>query len=95
MQLLPGFSKPKAPKQQVVQPPPPPPPTPPPPPPPEPPPPPPTPADPSVEAARNAERQAALRRKGRRSTILTGGEGVLGETSTDRPAARAAELLGQ
>lgn len=61
-----------------------------------PPPPPPTREDPEVKAAREKTRLAALQRKGRRASILTGGQGVedsLGSVS--RPEARSAQLLGQ
>jgi len=65
---------------------------------PPPPPPPPTREDPEVVASKERQRLSELRRKGRRSTVLTGGQGVeeseLGAVS--RPEARSgAQLLGQ
>lgn len=43
-------------------------------------PPPPTPEDPAVEAARKRAQRAALNAKGRAATILTGGQGLTGDT---------------
>lgn len=63
---------------------------------PPPPPPPPTRDDPAVAARRKEVADAEKRRKGRAASIITGGEGVLGETTVERPAARGgAQLLGQ
>ena len=50
--------------------------------------------DPAIEAAKEAERLAALRRKGRASTLLTGGAGLLGDASVAQPQAGAAVLGG-
>ena len=61
---------------------------------PPPPPPPPKRDDPAVAAARKKQRSADLRRRGRGSTIVTGGQGVLGETPLDQPRARGAQVLG-
>jgi len=69
--------------------------------PPTPPPPPPLPEidDPAVKEAQRRERLAAARRRGRRSTILTGGRGAEGETLVGRPPVAGApaqrSLLGQ
>lgn len=55
----------------------------------------PTRKDPEIEAARKRQQQADKLRRGRRSSILTGGQGVtepLG--AVNRPEARSAELLG-
>ena len=55
----------------------------------------PTAADPEIEAARQRQREAERLRKGRRASMITGGQGVtepLG--SVGRPEARAANLLG-
>jgi len=63
---------------------------------PPPPPPPPTREDPAIAARQKEVVDAEKRRKGRAASNLTGGEGVLGETNVDRPAARAgAQVLGQ
>lgn len=43
-----------------------------------------------VEAARKAEAERIRKMKGRRSTILTGGQGVVGEAETGRKS-----LLGE
>jgi len=43
--------------------------------------------DPAVEEARKRQRLAARRRKGRRSTIVTGGAGVQGLAPLSRPQA--------
>jgi hypothetical protein len=56
------------------------------PPPPPPPPPVPTYDDPEIEAARKKLRQSERRRKGRGSTILTGGLGDTGQASVSRPS---------
>lgn len=53
--------------------------------PPPPPPPVPTPDDPAIDEARRKLRQAELRRKGRRSTILTSGLGDTGAAPARRP----------
>ena len=50
----------------------------------------PTPADPAIEDARRKQLILAGKAKGRASTILTGGRGVLTETQTARK-----QLLGQ
>lgn len=55
------------------------------PPPPPPPPPVPTPEDPAVDEARRKLRQAELRRRGRRATILTSGLGDRSAAPTGRP----------
>lgn len=55
----------------------------------------PKPEDPEIEAARTKQREAEKLRRGRRSSMITGGQGVtepLG--SVGRPEARAANLLG-
>jgi len=57
---------------------------------PPPPPPPPTRADPAIEEARRKQRLVARQRQGRASTILTSGQGVLGEAPVRRKT-----LLGQ
>ena len=49
--------------------------------------------DPAVVAARKKLRASELRRKGRRATILTGGEGVLGTVPLAQPRA-GSQLLG-
>lgn len=70
-------------------------------PPPAPPPPPPLPevSDPAVTEAQRRERLAAARRRGRRATILTGGQGAEGEALVGRTAASngapSRTLLGQ
>ncbi len=52
-------------------------------------------ADKEVSEASKRARSAALLRKGRRSTILTGGSGLTDPLgSVSRPQARAATLLG-
>jgi hypothetical protein len=56
----------------------------------------PTEDDPEVLAARERQRQAELRRRGRRAAILTGGQGVTDPLGVvNRPQARSATLLGQ
>ena len=55
----------------------------------------PTRRDPEIAAARKKQRDIELRRKGRRSTILTSGRGVEDQLGVSRPQARGAELLGQ
>lgn len=57
-------------------------------------PPPPTREDPEIEAAKEAERLASLRRKGRAASVLTGGGGLLGDASTAQPRAGATVLGG-
>ena len=47
-------------------------------------PPPPTPDDPAVEAARKRAQRAARLAKGRAATILTGGQGLTGDTSATK-----------
>jgi len=49
--------------------------------------------DPAIEAAREAERLASLRRKGRKASILTGGGGLAGDAGVNQPQA-GAQLLG-
>ena len=58
------------------------------------PPPPPKRDDPAIAESRKKLRASELRRKGRRSTIVTGGEGVLGEAPLIQPQARGAQLFG-
>jgi len=66
---------------------------------PPPPPPPPTREDPAIAEAKEAQRQAELKRKGRKASVITGGQGVednlgtAGGPQVERP--RAAQLLGQ
>ena len=60
---------------------------------PPPPPPPPQRDDPAIAEARKKLRASELRRKGRRATILTGGEGVLGTAPLAQPRA-GSQLLG-
>lgn len=43
--------------------------------------------DPSIEAARKKEREAAARRKGRASTIITGGAGLTSDAPLSQPQA--------
>ena len=51
--------------------------------------------DPEISAARKKQRATELRRKGRRSTILTSGRGITDPLGTvSRPEARTSELLG-
>lgn len=53
----------------------------------------PTREDPEISAARERQRQADLRRRGRRATILTGGRGVEDELGVvNRPQAGATRL---
>ena len=59
---------------------------------PPPPPPPPSPEDPAVAQRAQALREQERLRRGRSSTIITGGQGVLGDTAVNRPA--GATLLG-
>lgn len=61
-----------------------------------PPPPPPLPKrdDPAIAESKKKLRASELRRKGRRSFILTGGRGVLGEAPLAQPQAGGAQLLG-
>ncbi len=57
----------------------------------------PTREDPSVKAARDREKLEAGRRKGRRATVLTSGQGVTDEGTLGRPRLtgdRSATLLG-
>ena len=58
------------------------------------PPPPPKRDDPAIAEARKKLRASELRRKGRRSMVVTGGEGVLGEAPLIQPQARGAQVLG-
>ena len=53
---------------------------------------PPTRDDPAIAAAGKKQQAADLRRRGRRSTIITGGQGVLGGTPLSQPRAGAATL---
>ena len=46
--------------------------------------------DPSIEAARKAQRLADLRRKGRKSTIITGGAGLTSDAPLSQPQALGA-----
>ncbi len=48
-------------------------------------PPPPTPDDPAIEARRKELQAAAKRRKGRQSTLITGGQGATGPILLDQP----------
>ncbi len=57
--------------------------------------PPPTRQDPEISAARERQRKAELKRKGRRSTILTSARGVKEKLGVTRPQARGATLLGE
>lgn len=52
----------------------------------------PKPDDPAIEEARRKRRLAELNRRGRGSTVLTGGEGVTEEAPVKRPELR--KLLG-
>jgi len=45
---------------------------------------PPTPEDPAVEAARKRAQRAAQNAKGRAATILTGGQGLTGDTPINK-----------
>ena len=55
----------------------------------------PTRADPEIEEARRREREAQRLRQGRRAQILTSGAGHTAPLgSSNRPTARAANLLG-
>jgi len=55
----------------------------------------PTRADPEIEAARKRQQTADKMRKGRKSAILTSGQGVQDELGTvSRPQARTSKLLG-
>jgi hypothetical protein len=54
---------------------------------------PPTREDPEIDEAKRRLRLSERNRRGRRSTILTGGQGVLGDAQIERP--RGAQLLGQ
>ena len=57
--------------------------------------PPPTRDDPALSEAREKERLAALRRKGRAASIKTSGMGVADSATITRPSARAgADILG-
>lgn len=60
---------------------------------PEPLPPPPKEDDPAIEENKKKVRQSELRRRGRKASILTSGQGTLGEATTARPEA-GAQLLG-
>ena len=57
--------------------------------------PPPARTDPAIAAARKKQRDIELRRRGRRSSILTSRRGVTQQAPIARPQARKAELLGQ
>ena len=46
--------------------------------------------DPSIEEARKAQRLADLRRKGRKSTIITGGAGLTTDAPLSQPQALGA-----
>ena len=61
---------------------------------PPPPPPPPTPEDPAVVESKKKLRASELRRKGRRASIITGGEGVLGAAPLAQPRAGSQTLGG-
>ena len=61
---------------------------------PPPPPPPPKLDDPAIAVARKKQRASDLRRKGRRATIITGGEGVLGSAPLAQPQAGSQTLGG-
>ena len=50
--------------------------------------------DPAIADARKKQEAAELRRKGRKSLNLTGGQGVLGTAPLAQPQARSAQLLG-
>ena len=61
---------------------------------PPPPPPPVTRKDPAIALAAKKQREADLRRRGRASTIISGGRGVTGTAPLAQPQARGAQLLG-
>ena len=46
--------------------------------------------DPSIEAARKKQREVELRRKGRASTIITGGAGLTSDAPLSQPQALGA-----
>lgn len=48
----------------------------------------------AISSAQEKERTEALKRKGRKATILSGGQGVVGDAPLSQPAARSAQLLG-
>jgi hypothetical protein len=48
--------------------------------------------DPAIERAKLAEREMLRRRRGFMSTILTGGQGVMGQAQTQAPQLK--QLLG-
>ena len=50
--------------------------------------------DPEIEAARKRALVSAKLRKGRKSTILTSGRGLVDGLGTSSPEARSAQLLG-
>lgn len=50
--------------------------------------------DPAISAAQKKQREADLRRRGRRASIVTGGQGVLGDAPLLQPQARGAQVLG-
>ena len=62
--------------------------------PPPPPPPPPERDDPAIAEAKKKERASTLRRKGRRSLVLTGGQGVQVAAPLSQPQAGGANILG-
>ena len=51
-------------------------------------------AEPAISEARKKQEETDLRRRGRRSTIKTSGQGVLGTAPLVQPQARRAQLLG-
>ena len=62
--------------------------------PPPPPPPPPTREDPAIAEAKERQRLAEKRRRGRRATFFTGDQSGLGDSTVSRPQARQGQLLG-
>ena len=50
--------------------------------------------DPAIAEARKKLKTSELRRKGRRSTIISGGAGVVGDAPLSQPQAGSAQVLG-
>lgn len=50
--------------------------------------------DPAIAASKKKLRESELRRKGRRSTIVTGGAGVTSDAPLSQPKAGGSILLG-
>ena len=61
---------------------------------PPPPPPPPTIADPAVKARADQLRDSDNQRRGRAASVITGGQGVLGDTAVARPEGEVTKLGG-